>query len=132
MTGKMTGRRIELTLILMGFFGVVLFFPLKLENGETCLAQHYVHGKGEHTGGNPMLAHGHSLAQYYVYHYGLLWWGSIGLSAAGFSFLRKKKQLLEDMNMRQDAKREEDMNVRQDVKREEESTITELGKERVM
>ena len=120
MTGKLTENRIGLTLILVGFIGAVLFFPLKFGSGETCLAQHYVQGESEHTEGNSMMVHGHSLAQYYVFHYGLLWWFSMGLSVAGFYFVRKKKKLLEDMNMGQV------------VKREEGSTITESGKEGVM
>jgi hypothetical protein len=91
MGAKMTHKKIGVTLVFIGLVGALFFFPMKLENGRTCLAHQYIRGEGFHKEGDTMIAHGHSLAREYILPYGLVWWMSIGLAVTGFYFLRKKK-----------------------------------------
>lgn len=107
MTGIMKVNKIGLMLVLVGVVGTVLFFPWKLENGRTCMAQRYIHGEGLQAEGNSMMEHGHSLARYYVFHYGLFWWVSMGLIITGFCLVRKKKPIEEDVRMSREMKRVE-------------------------
>ena len=80
-------------LAIIGLAGAVFFFPMKFENGKTCLAQQYVGGEIGGPGDNLMKldhGHGHDIAQDYIIPYGLIWWTSLGMLVFGLYLTRYK------------------------------------------
>lgn len=92
MTRKIV-KEAGILLAIIGLTGAVFFFPMKFEDGNTCLAQHYVGGEISGTGHHLMKfdhGHGHDLAQEYIIPYGLIWWTSLGMLVFGLYLTRYK------------------------------------------
>ena len=81
-------------LAVVGLAGAVFFFPMKLGDGKTCLAEQYIGSKMEvHAHG---LHHGHEMAQAYIIPYGIIWWVSLAMFAAGLYLTRGRKNLIDE------------------------------------
>ena len=68
-------------ILLFGLAGLIMFFPFNFKNGQTCMMDRLL---------NSPLYTRHDLTyetrlHRYVVPYGLLWWGSIGLTAIFFN-----------------------------------------------
>lgn len=74
---------IGMMLMALGVVGAVVFFPLRLDNGKTCLAHQYFVTESGYNGGYEVTGDEHVLARNYVIPYGLFWWISLGFVVMG-------------------------------------------------
>jgi len=88
MAGKII-KEAWIIFVILGLSGAVFFFPMKLDEGKTCLAQHYISVEASRMD-HIMSDHGHQLAQKYIIPYGLIWWSSLAMFAFGLYLTRKK------------------------------------------
>lgn len=82
-------RECGVMLIIIGLTGAIFFFPMKLNEGKTCLAQQYISGHRNEVN-HTIMDHDHQLAQDYIIPYGFIWWSSLGLFSFGLYLTRKK------------------------------------------
>lgn len=61
--------------LIIGLLGMVLFFPYKFHNGQTCIIDRWLNHPIQHETTISFETRLHR----YVLPYGLLWWSSIGL-----------------------------------------------------
>ncbi len=90
-------RRVTMGLLLLGGVGVLLFFPLNLPHGDTCLFQalrHSIDQSGslpafENVLEDESAPHGRQLYTY-MHHYSYLWWVSLLLLGGMVLVLRRR------------------------------------------
>jgi len=70
-----------LVILLVGLLGCIMFFPFNFFNGQTCIVDRWLNSNLISVTTVTYEARLHR----YVVPYGLLWWGSIGLSALFFN-----------------------------------------------
>ena len=75
-----SNRKIIIITLIFGAIGTVLFCPIKMESGETCLF-HRLSGKDtkyipDHV---PSMERAHLMLQRYLVPFGFAWWLSLGV-----------------------------------------------------
>ncbi|MBN2009452.1 hypothetical protein JW960_08920 [candidate division KSB1 bacterium] len=82
-----------IALILLAIVGAVIFCPVKMSSGKTCLFHRFLsdsspsihmhHSPGEHA---------HTMEQSYVFPFGLIWWSSLAILFAAIYLFKNKRQ----------------------------------------
>lgn len=99
------GRHLGIALLLgIGILGTVFFFPINMNNQYTCLYHRMV------SPGHSYPHHPIDILQEYVTPFGLLWWGSLLLTALGIYLWRHAAVPRPDIPVVKPAATPEDLN----------------------
>ena len=70
---------INITLLIIGLAGIILYFPCKFESEQTCLFEHFNRTTEPVTEVNRSSDYAHEMARHYVFPFGVIWWLSIAI-----------------------------------------------------
>ena len=90
-------KMVSFAMVVVGVTGVILFFPLNLDNAHTCFFHRLFSGdQGINPGWAgfgtiPGEAEQHKLLQKYLVPFGFIWWFSLALVGWGIVRLRHRK-----------------------------------------
>ena len=86
-------KEILILLISIGLIGSILFCPINLESGKTCLFHKLSGSNAVHVHDQiSALEHNHHKMLQYVLPFGLIWWFSIFLLTISFYYLKNSNQ----------------------------------------
>jgi len=86
-------KEILIVFILIGFFGSILFCPVKMESGKTCLFHKLLSGNVEQISEQiPIAEKNHLTLKRYLIPFGFFWWFSIILFISSFYYLKNSNQ----------------------------------------
>ena len=88
-----SNKKIIIMALILGSIGTLLFCPIKMESGDTCLF-HKISGKEakyipDHV---PSVEKAHLMLHKYLVPFGLLWWFSVGVLALSLYQLKVLKR----------------------------------------
>jgi len=97
MTKIKSNKKIIIIALILGAMGTILFCPLKMESGETCLF-HRIFGQDinyipDHV---PSMERAHLMLQRYLVPFGLVWWLSLGVLVVSMYQLKVLKRKSEE------------------------------------
>jgi len=82
-------RKILVVAIIIGAIGTVLFVPIKMQSGGTCLVDQLLGGKSSDN--PPGIATADLMLRRYLVPFGVAWWLSLGLLVLGWYQFRTLK-----------------------------------------
>ena len=86
-------KEILFIFIFVGLFGSILFCPIKMESGETCLLHKLLGSNTDHIHHKAStLEQNHHRMIQYIFPFGLIWWFSIFLLFSSSYFLKNSNQ----------------------------------------
>lgn len=83
-------KSIIISILLIAIVGTVIFFPLNMKSGKTCLFHRLFGGDEENLPGHvPYAERAHIMLHRYLSPFGFIWWLSLAVLALGIYQLKK-------------------------------------------
>jgi len=94
-TRVMKNKKLNILLLLIGITGFILFFPVRLQQNNSCIGEKLSPFNENRITLNETK---HQLTQKYVVPYGFLWWFSIAVTFWNVKLLTQKKKVEKNEN----------------------------------
>lgn len=87
---KLKNNSILVAILLIAMVGTVMFFPLNMKSGKTCLFHRTFGGDEDYIRGHvPYAERAHAMLHRYLAPYGFIWWLSLAVVALSIYQLKK-------------------------------------------
>ena len=92
-----SNRKIIIIALILGAMGTILFCPMKMDSGETCLFHRFFGQDIKHIPDHvPSMERAHLMLQRYLVPFGLAWWLSLGMLVLSMYQLKVLKRKSEE------------------------------------
>lgn len=92
MSRSRINKSVIVSILLISVLGAIIFFPLNLKSGKTCLYHRMFGGDEENLPGHvPYMERAHIMLSRYLTPFGYMWWLSLAILAVSIYYLKSSK-----------------------------------------